>query len=73
MGDDKVILPDLKTDNPTVQSMLGTWIKNLVSTYGIDGIRLDAAKHVSGYLAGFQKAGESAILKEFYTRELIGL
>jgi alpha-amylase len=66
MGDDKVTLPDLATDDPVVQSILSNWIKNLVSTYGIDGIRLDAAKHVSNYLADFQKAGESNASKDYF-------
>ena len=29
----------------------------MVATYKIDGLRLDAAKHLSGYLAEFQNAG----------------
>ena len=46
MGDDKVPLPDLDTNNPTVIETYKTWIKDLVSKYNIDGLRIDAAKHV---------------------------
>lgn len=56
-GDDIVTLPDLATDKKVVQDMLSAWIKDLVAEYSIDGLRLDVAKHVSGYLADFQAAG----------------
>ncbi|RDB21011.1 Alpha-amylase 1 [Hypsizygus marmoreus] len=46
MGDEKVPLPDLDTRNPTVIEQYGEWIQNLVKEYSIDGLRIDAAKHV---------------------------
>ncbi|KAF9001959.1 glycoside hydrolase family 13 protein [Cyathus striatus] len=46
LGDEKVPLPDLNTQNPTVVSQYGEWIQNLVEEYDIDGLRIDAAKHV---------------------------
>ncbi|KAG0131788.1 glycoside hydrolase superfamily [Tuber indicum] len=39
-------LPDLKTEDNTVRSLLHGWIRNLVSEYSIDGLRLDTVKHV---------------------------
>lgn len=42
-----VALADLKTESDSVASMFGTWIKELVSNYSIDGLRIDAAKHVN--------------------------
>ncbi|KAK3329217.1 alpha-amylase-like protein [Apodospora peruviana] len=42
-----VALADLATEKPVVQQMMNTWIKELVSNYSIDGIRIDAAKHVN--------------------------
>ncbi|KAJ9127587.1 hypothetical protein QFC24_000997 [Naganishia onofrii] len=46
MGDGYVPLMDYNTENAEVQNTLNLMIKNLVSTYGIDGLRIDAAKHV---------------------------
>ncbi|KIP10336.1 glycoside hydrolase family 13 protein [Phlebiopsis gigantea 11061_1 CR5-6] len=46
LGDTKVPLPDLNTQDPTVISGYSTWIQSLVKTYNIDGLRIDAAKHV---------------------------
>lgn len=46
LGDFNVTLPDLDTTNPTVISGYSSWISELVSTYRIDGLRIDAAKHV---------------------------
>lgn len=42
-----VALADLKTESPDVVSLFSKWIKELVSTYSIDGLRIDAAKHVN--------------------------
>ncbi|KJA27291.1 glycoside hydrolase family 13 protein [Hypholoma sublateritium FD-334 SS-4] len=47
LGDTVVPLPDLDTKNPTVISQYGDWIANLVQEYSIDGLRIDAAKHVN--------------------------
>jgi len=47
LGDTKVPLPDLNTTHPTVISQYGEWIANLVQEYSIDGLRIDAAKHVN--------------------------
>lgn len=47
LGDDKVPLPDLDTRNPTVISGYGDWVQALVQDYNIDGLRIDAAKHVN--------------------------
>ncbi len=41
LGDTKVALPDLDTEDPTVASTYGTWVNNLVQEYGIDGLRID--------------------------------
>jgi len=46
LGDTNVTLPDLNTQDPGVASTYGTWISNLVQEYSIDGLRIDAAKHV---------------------------
>jgi len=46
LGDTKVYLPDVKTEDPTVVSAYSDWIAQLVQDYNIDGLRIDAAKHV---------------------------
>ncbi|KXN90497.1 Alpha-amylase 1 [Leucoagaricus sp. SymC.cos] len=46
LGDEKVPLPDVDTANPTVIAQYGDWIQGLVKEYNIDGLRIDAAKHV---------------------------
>lgn len=40
-------LPDLNQTNPFVRSTLLAWIKNIVSTYGIDGLRVDTTPEVA--------------------------
>ena len=46
IGDEHVPLPDVNTTHPTVVATYKTWIKDLVTKYEIDGLRLDAAKLV---------------------------
>ncbi|KAJ5580342.1 glycoside hydrolase superfamily [Penicillium hispanicum] len=46
-GDTIVALPDLFTEHSEVDTILESWIEGVVKTYSIDGIRLDAAKHVN--------------------------
>jgi len=41
---DGVVTPSLQTQNSTVNDMLNSWVKELVSNYSIDGIRIDGAK-----------------------------
>ncbi|KAK1634324.1 alpha amylase [Colletotrichum phormii] len=42
-----VALADLATEKTAVVDEFGKWIKELVSNYSIDGLRIDAAKHVN--------------------------
>lgn len=41
-----VVTPRIKTTDPAIASTLNSWIANLVSTYNIDGIRIDGAKQI---------------------------
>jgi len=41
MGDEKVPLPDLNTQDAQVQATYGDWIENLVHEYSLDGLRID--------------------------------
>ncbi|KAH8108459.1 alpha-amylase [Phellopilus nigrolimitatus] len=45
LGDSKVPLPDVKTEDPTVVSTYNKWIQQLVQEYDIDGLRIDG-QHV---------------------------
>ncbi|KAF9653890.1 alpha-amylase [Thelephora ganbajun] len=47
LGDQNVTLPDVNTQDAQVQAVYGNWIENLVKEYSIDGLRIDAAKHVN--------------------------
>lgn len=44
-GSNTVVLPDLKTEDSGVRSIWNSWIQDLITTYGIDGLRIDSAKH----------------------------
>lgn len=65
-----VALADLKTESKEVVDMFGTWIKELISNYTIDGIRIDAAKHVNNdFLTSFVKDAGIFALGEVLTGE----
>ncbi|RAL07534.1 alpha-amylase [Aspergillus homomorphus CBS 101889] len=70
-GDDIVALPDLKTEDSTVQRMLNDWVQEVMSNYSIDGLRLDAAKHITpSYLADFQKAADCLVTGEVFDQSV---
>ncbi|KAJ5357180.1 CAZyme family GH13 [Penicillium brevicompactum] len=55
-GDNIVALPDLYTEHKEVQDALIKWAKKSIDTYSIDGLRIDAAKHVNAeFLPAFSK------------------
>lgn len=65
-----VALADLKTEEDEVVDMFSTWIKELVSNYSIDGLRIDAAKHVNNdFLPKFVSASGVFALGEVLTGE----
>ena len=47
LGDEKVALPDLDTQDQDVQSAYGDWIEDLVKEYSIDGLRIDGTRLAS--------------------------
>jgi alpha-amylase len=58
LGDSNLWLLDVNTENPEVVSTLNSWISDYVATYKIDGLRIDAAKHVPGeFWTNFCAAG----------------
>ncbi|KAF9074062.1 glycoside hydrolase superfamily [Rhodocollybia butyracea] len=46
LGDSGLPLLDIDTENSTIVDTMNTWIKDLVSEYSIDGLRIDTAKHI---------------------------
>ncbi|KAL9108899.1 MAG: hypothetical protein Q9227_006430 [Pyrenula ochraceoflavens] len=44
LGNSVVELPDVNTTQPSVINTYNSWISDLVSTYGIDGLRIDSVK-----------------------------
>ncbi|KAL9108003.1 MAG: hypothetical protein Q9227_007218 [Pyrenula ochraceoflavens] len=67
LGDNVVALADLNSEDSYVQNTFNSWISNLVSTYGIDGLRLDAGKHVpNSFWASFTNAAGVYTVSEYY-------
>ncbi|KAB8220203.1 glycoside hydrolase superfamily [Aspergillus novoparasiticus] len=70
-GDNKVALPDLFTEHEDVQQTLEKWAKEIISTYSIDGLRIDAAKHVDpGFLKNFGDAIGAFMTGEVLQKEV---
>jgi len=46
LGDEKVALVDVNTEDTTIVETLNGWIKGLVGNYSVDGVRIDTVKHV---------------------------
>ncbi|KAL0474191.1 alpha-amylase [Neurospora intermedia] len=56
-GSDIVSLPDLKTETDDVRKIWHDWVSKIVSTYSIDGLRIDSVKHVEkSFWPGFESA-----------------
>ena len=68
LGVENVALPDLDTESNEVGTMVNDWIKQLVANYSIDGLRIDAAKHVNdAFLPPFVEAAGVFTFGEVYT------
>ncbi|KAK0611815.1 alpha-amylase-like protein [Immersiella caudata] len=66
-----VALADLDTAQPAVANELNSWVKGLVSNYSIDGLRIDAAKHVNDeFLPAFAEAAGVFSIGEVLTGEI---
>ncbi|KAJ5799340.1 CAZyme family GH13 [Penicillium psychrosexuale] len=64
-GDLDVPLPDLFTEHADVQQLLIAWANNAIKTYSIDGLRIDAAKHVNtGFLRNFSNGVDTFMTGE---------
>ncbi|KAL8688258.1 MAG: hypothetical protein Q9218_005788, partial [Villophora microphyllina] len=57
LGNPSYPLADVKTTSASVRITYNSWIKELVSNYSIDGLRIDTVKHVEqDFWSGFQRA-----------------
>ncbi|OIW34382.1 glycoside hydrolase family 13 protein [Coniochaeta ligniaria NRRL 30616] len=66
-GDNTVALPDLRTEDSDVRAIWNDWIATMVSTYGIDGLRVDSVKHQeTSFWPGFGSAAGVFMLGEVY-------
>lgn len=66
-----VALADLRTEDDAIVTMFSEWIKELVSNYTIDGVRIDAAKHVNNaFLPAFVADSGVFALGEVLTGEV---
>lgn len=75
LGDESVILPDLNTQSQTVVDYWNNWVRNIVSNYTIDAIRIDTVKHVPHeFWTGFTEAAGVANVGEvlYFDPEYIG-
>lgn len=71
LGDTHLPLMDVNTENKKVEATLQAWIADFVSTYGVDGLRIDAAKHVvPTFWPGFCKAANVFCIGEVYTADI---
>ncbi|KAK4101328.1 glycoside hydrolase family 13 protein [Parathielavia hyrcaniae] len=65
-----IALADLATETTEVADEMNKWIAELVANYSIDGLRIDAAKHVNDeFLPGFVEASGVFSLGEVLTGE----
>ncbi|KAI5777182.1 glycoside hydrolase superfamily [Geopyxis carbonaria] len=60
-------LPDVKTTDSGVRATFQSWVKDLVATYQIDGLRIDTVKHVEkDFWPGFVAAAGVFATGEVY-------
>ncbi|THC88087.1 hypothetical protein EYZ11_012469 [Aspergillus tanneri] len=70
-GDNIVALPDLFTEHSDVQDKLEKWAQEMIKIYSIDGLRIDAAKHVNpDFLPKFGRAVDTFMTGEVFQREV---
>ncbi|GFZ44160.1 1,4-alpha-D-glucan glucanohydrolase 1 [Saitozyma sp. JCM 24511] len=71
LGDENLALMDVNTENQYVISTLQSWIQNFTTTYQIDGLRIDAAKHIPGsFWPGFCGAAGVFCIGEVYGSDI---
>lgn len=67
IGDSVISLPDLKTEDPAVASMLTSWAQSMIANYSIDGFRIDSVLNLNqGLLEPFNNASAIFNIGEVY-------
>ncbi|KAJ3573561.1 hypothetical protein NPX13_g4659 [Xylaria arbuscula] len=67
LGDTNVPLPDVKTEDSGIRDTFNGWVSDLVSTYGIDGFRVDTVQHVEkDFWPGFSNAAGCYLVGEIF-------
>ncbi|KAF3398881.1 Alpha-amylase A type-3 [Talaromyces pinophilus] len=67
LGYQGVATPRIKTTEPTIAATLNQWIADLVSTYNIDGIRIDGAKQIEpNFFPNFTNSASVYAMGEVY-------
>ncbi|TFY83801.1 hypothetical protein EWM64_g220 [Hericium alpestre] len=70
LGDPILPLPDLNTDQPRVVDLLYQNVHDIVTKYGIDGVRVDTVKHIrSDFWPGWVKGAGVYALGELYSND----
>jgi alpha-amylase len=73
-GVEYVVLPSLDVSQKNISSVMFSWIKDLVSNYSIDGLRIDGAKQSNPtFLHEFQQSIDIFIFGEVYTGDVNGV
>ena len=71
MGDTKVALMDVNTEDPSVVFSYSSWIRDFVQQYNVDGLRLDAAKHIRNtFWPGFCQSAGVFCMGEVYEQDV---
>src|SRR3569833_248332 len=66
-GSNNVALLDLRTEDQDVRDVFNPWISRLVTKYGIDGLRIDSAKHQeTSFWSGFGGNATVFMMGEVY-------
>ncbi|KAJ6568868.1 GH13 alpha-amylase precursor [Mycena capillaripes] len=68
LGDARLPLPDVDTEDPAVVATLTKWIRDTVEEYDVDGVRLDTVKHIRrDFWTGFSASAGVFTLGEVLT------
>jgi alpha-amylase len=70
LGDTTVPLADLNTEDQTIVDFWYNWIANITSTYSVDGVRIDTAKHIrKDFWLGFKDSANMWCVGEVLANE----